>query len=142
VTKSVRDVMEILEAYDLTSCAHSAAQLCGVDEKTVARYVEIRDAGGDPFTRARRARAIDEFLPKVEAWVEGSKGRIRADRVHQRLIPMGYTGNERTTRRAVHELKDAYKAGRRRTYRPWIPSLNLAGAPREQSGGHGRRPLA
>jgi hypothetical protein len=82
--------MEILEAYDLTRCAHSAAQLCGVDEKTVARYVAIRDAGGDPFTRSRRVRSIDPFLPKVEEWVEASQGRIRADKVHERLIPMGY----------------------------------------------------
>lgn len=125
MTKSDRDVMEILEAYDLTGCAHSAAQLCGVDEKTVARYVAVRDAGGNPFTRVRRARTIDEFLPKVEAWVEDSKGHIRADRVHERLIPMGYTGNERTTRRAVHELKQAYRAGRRRTYRPWVPEPGL-----------------
>jgi transposase len=125
VTKSDREAMEILEAYDLTGCAHSAAQLCGVDEKTVARYVAIRDAGGNPFTRTRRARAIDEFLPKVEAWVEDSKGRIRADRVHQRLLPMGYLGNERTTRRAVRELKEAYRAGRRRTYRPWVPEPGL-----------------
>jgi transposase len=125
VTKSDRDVMEILEAFDLTGCAHSAAQLCGVDEKTVARYVEIRDAGGSLVKRTRRVRAIDEFLSKVEAWVEDSKGRIRADKVHQRLLPMGYRGNERTTRRAVHELKEAYRAGRRRTYRPWFPEPGL-----------------
>ena len=31
--------MEILEAYDLTRCAHSAALLVGCDEKTVTRYV-------------------------------------------------------------------------------------------------------
>jgi hypothetical protein len=74
VSKSDRDIMEILEAYDLTRCAHSAAQLCGVDEKTVARYVAIRDAGGDPFTRSRRVRSIDPFLPKVEEWVEASQG--------------------------------------------------------------------
>ena len=74
MTKSDREVMEILEAYDLTRCAHSAARLCGVDEKTVARYVAIRDAGGDPFTRPRRVRAIDPFLPKVEEWVEDVAG--------------------------------------------------------------------
>jgi hypothetical protein len=45
--------MEILEAYDLTQCAHSAAQLVGCDEKTVARYVELRDTGHDPADRAR-----------------------------------------------------------------------------------------
>jgi hypothetical protein len=108
--------MEILEAYDLTRCAHSAAQLCGVDEKTVARYVAIRDAGGNPLARLRRVRSIDPFLPKVEEWVEASQGRIRADKVHERLIPMGYSGTERTTRRAVAELKTAWKAGHRRTY--------------------------
>ena len=45
MTKSDREIMEILEAYDLTRCAHSAAQLAGVDAKTVARYVAMRDAG-------------------------------------------------------------------------------------------------
>ena len=54
MTKSDREIVEILEAFDLTRCAHPAAQLAGVDEKTVARYVAIRDNGGDPFARARR----------------------------------------------------------------------------------------
>jgi predicted DNA-binding transcriptional regulator YafY len=43
--KSDRDIMEILEAYDTTGNAHSAAQLAGVDPKTVRRYVAARDAG-------------------------------------------------------------------------------------------------
>ena len=42
MTKSGREIMEILEAYDLTGCAHSAAQLAGTDRKTVARYVAMR----------------------------------------------------------------------------------------------------
>jgi transposase len=117
--------MEILEAYDLTRCAHSAAELAGVDEKTVARYVAIRDAGGDPLARPRRVRSIDPFLAKVEEWVEDSKGKIRADVVHARLLPMGYSGNERTTRRAVAELKMAWRAGHRRAYRPWIPEPGM-----------------
>lgn len=76
--------MEILEAFDLTRCAHSAAELVGVDEKTVARYVAIRDAGQDPLTRTRRPRAIDPYLGKIEELVDKSQGRIRADVVHQR----------------------------------------------------------
>jgi len=43
MTQSDRTIVEILEAFDLTRCAHSAAAMCGVDEKTVARYVAIRD---------------------------------------------------------------------------------------------------
>ncbi|MBF6208293.1 transposase [Streptomyces gardneri] len=113
--------MEILEAFDLTRCAHSAAQLAGVDEKTVARYVALRDAGRDPLDRLRRSRAIDPFLDKVEELVDKSHGKIRADVVHQRLTAMGFSGAERSTRRAVAEAKQAWKAGHRRKYRPWIP---------------------
>ena len=37
--KSDREIMEILEAYDLTRCPHSAADLAGCDPKTVARTI-------------------------------------------------------------------------------------------------------
>src|SRR5215207_10486172 len=74
LTKSDREIMEILQAFDLTRCAHSAAQLAGVDEKTVARYVAVRDRGGDPLARPRRVRGIDPFLAKVEELVDRSEG--------------------------------------------------------------------
>jgi transposase len=128
VTKSAREIMEILESYDLTRCAHSAAQLAGCDAKTVRRYVALRDAGGgDPLVRASapRPKLIDAFLPKVEELVDVSKAKIRADKVHERLVAMGFTGTERTTRRAVREAKIAWRAGRRRTYRPWMPEPGL-----------------
>ncbi len=43
--KSDREIMNILEAFDATGCAHSAALLVGVDPKTVRRYVAALDAG-------------------------------------------------------------------------------------------------
>lgn len=125
MTKSGRDVMEILQAFDLTRCSHSAAKLVGVDEKTVARYVAIRDAGRNPFVTARRPRAIDPFLGKIEELVEASKGQVRADVVHRRLVAMGFTGADRSTRRAVAEAKVDWKAGHRRKYRPWIPEPGM-----------------
>ena len=51
MTKSGREIAEIFEAFDLTGTAWSAAQLAGCDAKTVARYVAVRDAGGDPDLR-------------------------------------------------------------------------------------------
>ena len=105
MTKSGREIMEILEAFDLTGCAHSAAQLAGTDRKTVARYVALRDAGADPLEAERRPRSVDAFLAKVEELVDRSNGRIRADVVHRKLTAMGYGGSERTTRRAVAEAE-------------------------------------
>jgi transposase len=120
VQKSDREIMEILEAFDLTRCAHSAADLAGCDAKTVARYVGARDRGGDPHAPVRRPMAADPYRAKIEELVERSAGRVRADVVHARLAALGFPGSERTTRRAVRSAKAAYRAGRRRTYRPWV----------------------
>jgi hypothetical protein len=40
--------------------------------------------------------------------------------VHERLVAMGFTGTDRTTRRAVARAKAAWRAGHRRKYRPWV----------------------
>jgi transposase len=121
LTKKDEEIMEIFEAFDLTKTARSAAELSGADHKTVQRYVGLRDAGCDPLERYCRPQLIDAFAAKVEELVEESRGRIRADVVHDRLRAMGYEGSERTSRRAVHRAKAAYGRGQRRTYRPWIP---------------------
>lgn len=123
--KSDEEIMEILEAFDLTGSYRAAAELAGCDHHTVARYVALRDAGRDPSARPRRERALDPFADKIEEWVERSGGRIRADRAHRRLLAMGYQGSERTTRRALHDAKAAYRRGRWRVYRPWVPEPGL-----------------
>jgi hypothetical protein len=105
VKKSVREIMEIFEAFDETGSAHSAAKLARVDPKTVRRLVAARDAGAPVEGPGRRERIIDPFLGKVEELVEQSEGVIRADKVHERLLVVGFDGDERTTRRAVHEAK-------------------------------------
>ena len=96
--KSDREIMEILEAFDATGSAHSAAVLAGVDAKTVRRYVAARDAGAPVTGPGRRPRMLDAFSPKIEEWVERSGGKVRADVVHERLLALGFAGTERTTR--------------------------------------------
>ncbi len=123
--KSDREIMEILEAYDATGVAHSAAPLCTADPKTVRRYAQARDLGRPVTAPVARPKMIDPFLDKIEEWVERSKGKVRADKVHERLAPMGFTGNERTTRRAVAAAKARWRAGHARTYRPWITEPGL-----------------
>jgi transposase len=125
LAKSAREIMEILEAFDLTRCRWSAAELVGCDHKTVARYVALRDAGADPTAPPRRPSQIDPFLAKVEELIDRSQGKIRADVVHDRLAAMGYGGSDRSTRRAVAELKQAWRAGHGRRYRPWVPEPGM-----------------
>jgi transposase len=123
--KSSEEIMEILEAYDLTGGLRTAAALAGCDHKTVAHYVALRDAGKAPDDRPRRPMAIDPFLDKIEEWIDRSRGNIRADVVHDKLVAMGFTGSERTTRRAVAAAKKTWRAGNRRVFRPWVPEPGL-----------------
>lgn len=123
--KTAEDVMEILEAFDAAESFHAAAWLAGCDDKTVARYVRLREEGRVPGVRVVRARLIDPFLPKIEEWVHRSKGRVRAKSCHRRLQALGYNGSRRTTRRALAEMKKAYRRGHGRLYRPWITEPGL-----------------
>lgn len=118
--KSAEEIMKILDAYDLTGSLRDAGELADCSHHTVKGYVDRRAAGGLSETPAARPQLIDEYLPKVEEWVERSKGRVRADVAHEKLLALGHTGSERTTRRAVAGVKATYKAGRVRVHRPWI----------------------
>lgn len=114
--------MDVLEAYDLTKSLRAAAQLAGTDHHTVARYVAARAAGQaiEEMVQERPKRS-DGFAEKIAEWVDRSNGKVRADVVHERLVAMGYTGSERTTRRVVAMLKASYRHANHRIYRPWIP---------------------
>jgi len=118
--KSGEEIMEILAAFDLTGSLRDAAELAGCSHHTVARYVAARDAGRLVERPAVRAQLIDEFLPKVEEWVEASRGKVRADVAHEKLLALGFTGSERTTRRAVARVRRAYRLGHTRVHRPWV----------------------
>jgi len=118
--KSVEEIMNMLEAFDLTGSCRDAGELAGVSHHTVARYVQARNAGDLSGRPAARVLLIEEFLPKVEEWIERSNGKLRADKAHEKLLLLGYGGSERTTRRAVAQVKKDYRAGRVRVHRPWV----------------------
>lgn len=118
--KSAEQIMEILQAFGLTGSYRDAGELAGVSHHTVARYVVARGAGRGLDRAAARPQLIDEFSPKVEEWVEASKGKVRADVAHEKLLALGFTGSERTTRRAVAAVKKAHRLGNTRVHRPWV----------------------
>jgi transposase len=118
--KSAEEIMEILDAYDLTRSFRDAGELAGCSHHTVKHYVEKRESADRVDQPAARPQLIDPYLAKVEELVERSKGKVRADVVHDKLVALGYEGSDRTTRRAVAEVRKAYRSGRVRVHRPWI----------------------
>lgn len=118
--------MEILEAFDVTGTLRGAAELAGCDHKTVAHWVRARDeAGGGLPVSVRPRPRVDAFAVKIEEWVDRSRGKIRADVAHQRLVAMGYMGSERTTRRAVAAAKRRWRQEHGRRTRPWVTEPGL-----------------
>jgi transposase len=124
--KNSEEVMEILEAFDLAGTLRGAGELAGCDHKTVSHWVRAREvAGGGLPVSVRPRPRVDAFAVKIEEWVDRSRGRIRADVSHQRLVAMGYLGSERTTRRAVAEAKRRWRAEHGRRTRPWVTEPGL-----------------
>jgi hypothetical protein len=93
--KSDEEIMEILEAFDLTDSFRDAGELAGCSHYTVAHHVEARDEG-TVGGAARRDQLIGPFLARLEEWVEASHGKVRADVAHDKLVALGYRGSERT----------------------------------------------
>jgi hypothetical protein len=113
--------MEVLEAFDLTKSFRAAAQLTGVDHHTVKRLVTARALDQELVVEPTiRSKVAEAFADKIAEWIERSNGKVRADVVHQKLVPMGYTGSERTTRSVVAALKSDYQREHHRIYKPWI----------------------
>ena len=123
--KSAEEIMNMLEAFDLTGSLRDAGELAGVSHHTVGRHVAARKAGALSDRPRRGPQLIDEFLPKLEEWIQRSKGRLRADVAHDKLVALGYTGSQRTTRRAVAAVKRNYRLGRVRVHRPWVPEPGM-----------------
>lgn len=101
----------MLEAVDLTGSFRGAGELADCSHHTVAGHVAARDAGGVSDPPPARALLIDEFLPKLEEWMEHSRGNNRADRVHAKLLGLGYRGSERTNRRATAQVRRSFRRG-------------------------------
>jgi len=118
--------MEILEAFDLTGSFRDAAELAGCSHHTVAAHVAAREAGGRSGLAAARPQLIDEYLPKIEEWVEHSHAKIRADKAHEKLLGLAETGGAPLARLGWPE-RAAHRPARRaeRTDSTAYPPLRL-----------------
>jgi len=117
--KSLRDRMEIVNAYAAVGTYRGAAALCGTTHKTVKRVLDRRQAGElEPRVLPPSNTAGVEGL--IAKRVQATDGRISAKRLLPVARKAGYSGSPRNFRRAVATAKATWKR-ERRTYRPWVP---------------------
>jgi len=116
--KTAREKLDILTTYQELGSYRATATLCGTTHKTVRRVVEQQHR--PPPERPPRPKVTDPVLELITAKVKRTDGRISA----KRLLPLcraeGYTGSDRSLRRAVAGAKAEHRRDRR-TYRPWQP---------------------
>jgi hypothetical protein len=117
--KDALATVQILAAYHLTKSLRGAAERSGCSHHTVDWLVQARDAGVHPGPSPTGPGSSTRGCRRSRKWVEKSKGRILADVVRAKLMAMGYQGSDRSTRRAVSEVKEAYLRGNKRVHRPW-----------------------
>jgi hypothetical protein len=90
VLKSAEEIMQMLEAFDLTGlCVTPRHSPAARITPSLRRSLRVRR---DKLTGlvAVRPQLIDDFLPKLEEWMERSKGQIRADVAYEKLIGLGF----------------------------------------------------
>ncbi|HET7734988.1 MAG TPA: IS21 family transposase [Nocardioidaceae bacterium] len=123
---TARKTMDVVAAFRDVGTYRGAAEICGVDPKTVKRKVLAHEAGELDEQRARRAsvpKNTDVARGLVAQRVEATKAKITAKRLLVEARADGYAGSARNFRRLVAEEKKKWRARNGRQRRPavWTP---------------------
>lgn len=127
---SARETMHVVATFRDIGSYRGAAEICGVDPKTVKRKVLAYEAGGLDDGRARRRRVAkntDVVRDLVAKRVEATRAKIAAKRLLPEARAAGYEGSARNFRRLVAAEKQAWRTGQGRQRRPavWVPGETL-----------------
>jgi hypothetical protein len=101
---SARKNMDVVDAYTRPGSYRAAAEVCGVDPKTVKRKVLAHEGGLLDDVRAQRApvpKNTDGVRTVVLDLVREANGRGTAKRLLPAARVAGYTGSDRNFRRLV-----------------------------------------
>lgn len=123
---TARKTMDVVAAFRDVGTYRGAAEICGVDPKTVKRKVLAREAGELDEERAVRApvpRNTDVARALVAQRVDATKARITAKRLLVEARAVGYVGSARNFRRLVAAEKKKWRTANGRQRRPalWVP---------------------
>lgn len=127
---SARKTMDVVSTYRDVGSYRGAAEVCGVDAKTVRRKVLAWEAGELDDQRAGRrpvARNTDVVRDLVAKRVVDTKAKVTAKRLFPEARAAGYVGSDRNFRRLVATEKQAWRAEHAYQRRPgvWTPGEML-----------------
>lgn len=127
---TARKTMDVVAAFRDVGTYRGAAEICGVDPKTVKRKVLAREAGELDKERASRApvpKNTDVARALVARRVDATKAKVTAKRLLVEARAVGYVGSARNFRRLVAAEKKKWRARNGRQHRPavWTPGETL-----------------
>lgn len=127
---SARKMMDVVSAYRDVGSYRGAAEVCGVDPKTVKRKVLAYEAGeldGRRVSRRAVAKNTDVVRDLVVKRVETTKAKITAKRLLPEARAAGHEGSARNFRRLVAAEEKAWRTSHGRQRRPavWVPGETL-----------------
>jgi hypothetical protein len=130
LSKTARERMDVVAAYETVGTYRGAAEICGTTHKTVKRIVEAHQAelaGELPVERSSRGHNYDEVAELVAERANATSGRISAKRLLPAARAAGYAGSPRNFRRLVAEAKQEWRRDHHRGRRPgvWLPGETL-----------------
>ena len=126
MSKTARERMDVIAAYESVGTYRGAAELCGTTHKTVKRIVDAHESGG-PAEREGRGHNYDQVADLVAQRVAKTQGKISAKRLLPTARAAGYQGSPRNFRRLVAERKALWRNDNHRGRRPavWSPGEHL-----------------
>jgi transposase len=122
--------MDVVAAFRDVGTYRGAAEICGVDPKTVKRKVLAWEAGQLDEKRTARAPVVkntDVARDLVARRIDATRAKITAKRLLVEARAVGYEGSARNFRRLVADVKKQWRAEHGRQRRPaiWIPGEML-----------------
>jgi transposase len=122
--------MDVVAAFRDVGTYRGAAEICGVDPKTVKRKVLAWEAGQLDEERARRgpvAKNTDVVSDLVANRVDETHAKITAKKLLPEARATGYVGSDRNFRRLVGTEKKTWRAKNGYQRRPgvWTPGQML-----------------
>ena len=124
---TARKTMDVVAAFRDVGTYRGAAEICGVDPKTVKRKVLAHEAGEQRSSRAPAPKNTDVARALVVQRVDATKAKVTAKRLLVEARADGYGGSARNFRRLVAEEKKKWRATNGRQRRPavWAPGDTL-----------------